>query len=231
MDMRTALITGANRGIGRHAAQQLGLQGLRIVIAARSLPAAESAADELAASGVKATLAVALDVADIASIRTAAAQLLRQGVRVDVLINNAGIYPEGSMLAAADADFERALDVNTLGAVRCARIWMPGMIERGYGRIVNLTSGYGCFSEGLGGPAAYSISKAALNAVTVQLAQACRGDVKVAAVDPGWVRTRMGGPQAPRAVEEAAADVAWAAMLDSAAPNGVLWRRRKLADW
>lgn len=227
---RTALITGANRGIGLHTARELGRQGLRVVLGARSRASAEAAAATLAAEGLN-VLAVEVDVAKIDSIRAAAGALSEQGVWIDVLVNNAGIYPEGGMLAASDADFVHALDVNTLGPVRCARAWLPGMLERGYGRIVNLSSGYGCFSEGLDGPAAYSLSKAALNAATVLLARACRGDVRVAAVDPGWVRTRMGGARAPRAVEDAAADVAWAATLDVAAPNGALWRHRELAAW
>ena len=105
------------------------------------------------------------------------------------------------------------------------------MLAKGDGRIVNLSSGYGCFSEGLEGPAAYAISKAALNAATLKLSELCRGDVKVVAVDPGWVRTRMGGDAAPRPVADATADVVWAATLPPEAPNGVLFRRREVAQW
>ena len=228
--MRTALITGANRGIGLHTARELGRRGMRVVIGARTLQDGEAAAAELVGEGRQAQ-AVALDVAEPDSIRAAAAWLADQRIEIDVLVNNAGIYPEGGVLAAADIDFVNAAAVNALGPLRCARAWLPAMIRRGYGRIVNLSSGYGCFAKGLDGPAAYSISKAMLNAVTVQLAQACRGDVKVVAVDPGWVRTRMGGSQAPRTVEEAAADVAWAATLAAVAPNGVLFRRREPAAW
>jgi NAD(P)-dependent dehydrogenase (short-subunit alcohol dehydrogenase family) len=228
--MRTALITGADRGIGLHTARALCRQGLRVLIGSRTLAAGTGAASALAAEGMQAD-AVELDVSRAESIRAAADKLARDGVSIDVLINNAGVYPQGSALAASDTDFTEALAVNALGPLRCARTWLPGMLTRGFGRIVNLSSGYGCFSDGLDGPAAYSLSKSALNAVTVLLARECRGDVRVAAVDPGWVRTRMGGAQAPRAVEAAAADIAWAANLDAAAPNGVLWRYREVAAW
>ncbi|MES0873523.1 SDR family NAD(P)-dependent oxidoreductase [Sinimarinibacterium thermocellulolyticum] len=228
--VRTALITGANRGIGLHTARALARQGLRVIVAARARADLDAAVAQLASERLV-VMPLLLDVARIESIRAAATVLAQQDVAVDVLVNNAGVYFEGSVLSASDADFVQALEVNTLGSLRCARAFLPGMIERGYGRIVNLSSGYGCFANGLDGPAAYSLSKAALNAATVILARACRGDVKIAAVDPGWVRTRMGGPQAPRTVEEAAADVAWAATLDASAPNGVLWRRRERAAW
>lgn len=230
MYARTALVTGGNRGIGLEAARQLLRQGLRVVIGARTAAAGEKARITLAAPQGRLRVVV-LDVADAGSIRAAQTTLRGEGLHLDVLINNAGIYPAGDALSASDEAFADALEVNLLGALRCARAWMPAMIERGYGRIVNLGSGYGRFAEGLDGPAAYAVSKAALHAATVKLAQLCRGNVKVVAVDPGWVRTRMGGPRAPRSVEDAAADVVWAATLESGAPNGVLFRRRQVVRW
>jgi NAD(P)-dependent dehydrogenase (short-subunit alcohol dehydrogenase family) len=105
------------------------------------------------------------------------------------------------------------------------------MIARGYGRIVNLSSGYGSFAEGLEGPAAYSLSKAALNALTVRLAREARGDVKVNAACPGWVRTRMGGDTAPRAVEEGANTIVWLATLPADGPSGGFFRDRRAISW
>lgn len=226
----TALVTGANRGIGLEVARQLAQAGHPVVLTARDGAAAAAAAAALRAEGL-AVDAETLDVARQDSVAACASALSARGARVDILINNAGIYPAGDVLSAPAERFTEALAINALGALWCARAWLPAMLARSYGRVVNMTSGYGCFSTGLDGPAAYSLSKAALNAVTVQLAQVARDDVKVNAVDPGWVRTRMGGSGAPRAVADAAADVVWAATLPGDGPNGRLLRRRRVADW
>ncbi len=124
-----------------------------------------------------------------------------------------------------------AMAVNFVGALWTARAWMPGMNRRGYGRVVDVTSGYGSFSEGLGGPAAYAVSKAALNALTVRLSQEARGDVKVNAACPGWVRTRMGGSGAPKSVEEGADTIVWLATLPPDGPSGGLFRNRQPVPW
>ncbi len=228
---RTALITGANRGIGLAVAQQLLARDMRVVMTARDLDAVRAVAVATMPHDDKGVRTVRMDLADPASIRACAAALDADGIGIDVLINNAGLYSEGDVLAATEADFDDAMRVNVLGPLLCAREWLPGMLARAYGRIVNLSSGYACFSQGMQGPAAYAVSKAALNAATIKLAQACTGDVKVVAVDPGWVRTRMGGPQAPRSADEAAADIVWAATLPEDAPNGVLYRRRSVVAW
>jgi NAD(P)-dependent dehydrogenase (short-subunit alcohol dehydrogenase family) len=96
---------------------------------------------------------------------------------------------------------------------------------------VNVSSGSGSFAEGLEGPAVYAVSKAALNALTVRLASEARGDVKVNAVCPGWVRTRMGGSAAPRSVEEGADTIAWLATLPADGPTGGFFRDRQRIRW
>jgi NAD(P)-dependent dehydrogenase (short-subunit alcohol dehydrogenase family) len=105
------------------------------------------------------------------------------------------------------------------------------MVKRGYGRVVNVSSGYGAFAEGLEGPAPYSVAKAALNALTMKLAREVKGDVKVNAACPGWVRTRMGGPQANSSPEEGADTIVWLATLPARGPNGGFFRRRKQIPW
>jgi NAD(P)-dependent dehydrogenase (short-subunit alcohol dehydrogenase family) len=227
---RTALITGANRGIGHEVARELAKAGMRVVVTGRDLASAEKAAAELRRAGGDAA-ALELDVADRAAVEACAARLRGQGERVDVLVNNAGVYEGDPVLSAPPEALQRTFDTNFWGAVWTCRAWMPGMIERGYGRVVNVSSGAGSFAEGLEGPAAYAISKAALNALTVRLAREASGDVKVNAVCPGWVRTRMGGSGAPRSVEQGAAGIVWLATLDGDGPTGGFFRDRRPISW
>jgi NAD(P)-dependent dehydrogenase (short-subunit alcohol dehydrogenase family) len=227
---RVALVTGGNRGIGLEVVRQLLQRGLDVVLASRDRRAGEEAARALAPEGLTPRVET-LDVSSESSVRDCASRLDRAGVIVDVLVNNAGVYPRGDLLADSPDALAEAMNVNFFGAVRAARAWMPGMLRRGYGRIVNLSSGYGSFAEGLGGPPAYAVSKAALNALTVRLASAAHGDVKVNAVCPGWVRTRMGGGAAPRSMREGAEGVVWLATVDAAGPNGGFFRDRRPVPW
>jgi NAD(P)-dependent dehydrogenase (short-subunit alcohol dehydrogenase family) len=119
-----------------------------------------------------------LDVADSQSVTDCVRRLADTGTEVNVLVNNAGVYPTQGVFSVSEETFEMALEVNTLGPFRTCHAFVPIMMLRGYGRVVNVSSGGGSFGEGLG-PAAYAVSKAALNALTVKVAQAVRGDVKV----------------------------------------------------
>lgn len=226
----TALVTGANRGIGFEVCRQLGRHGLDVVLTGRDAGSVASAVRELRNDGLQ-VIGEELDVGSEASVVACAARLEQQGRRIDVLVNNAGLYPEGDLLTSPARTITEAMAVNFFGALWTARAWMPEMNRRGYGRVVNVTSGYGSFAEGLGGPAAYAISKAALNALTVRLANEARRDVKVNAVCPGWVRTRMGGSGAPRTVEEGADTVVWLATLPADGPSGGLFRNRRPIPW
>jgi NAD(P)-dependent dehydrogenase (short-subunit alcohol dehydrogenase family) len=228
--MLTALVTGANRGIGLEVCRQLASQGLRVLLTGRSAPAVSDAVKSLASSGLHLQGEV-LDVASQESVLACAARLDARGEHVDVLVNNAGIYPDGDLLSIASEVLTETMAINFYGALWTARAWMPAMIRRGHGRIVNVTSGYGSFSEGLGGPPAYAVSKAALNALTVRLAAEARGIVKVNAACPGWVRTRMGGSTAPRSVEEGADTIVWLATLPADGPSGALFRSRQQVGW
>jgi len=228
--MLTALVTGANRGIGLEVCRQLSSQGMRVLLTGRSAPAVSDAAKPLASSGLDVRGEV-LDVASEDSVLACAARLDARGEQVDVLVNNAGIYPDGDLLSVASEILTEAMAINFHGALWTSRAWMPAMIRRGYGRIVNVTSGYGSFSEGLEGPPAYAVSKAALNALTVRLAGEARGDVKVNAACPGWVRTRMGGSGAPRSIEEGADTIVWLATLPADGPSGALFRSRQQVGW
>jgi NAD(P)-dependent dehydrogenase (short-subunit alcohol dehydrogenase family) len=227
---RTALVTGANRGIGLEVCRQLARAGLDVLLGARDPAAGADAAASLAAQGLRVRPQV-LDVASDASVEACAGRLRADGMEVDVLVNNAGVYPEGTVLSAGWEAFRLALEVNFLGALRTCRAFVPAMVRAGHGRVVNVSSGYGSFAEGLEGPAAYSLSKAALNALTAKLASEVSGDVKVNAACPGWVRTRMGGAGATRSVQKGAETIVWLATLPAGGPSGGFFRDRRRIAW
>lgn len=226
---RTALVTGGNRGIGLEACRQLAQSGLCVVLAARNSEKGEDAARKLRDGGLEVT-SEQLDVADSQSVEDCVRRLADAGTEIDVLVNNAGVYPTEGVFSVNEETFETALEVNTVGPFRTCRALVPGMTQRGYGRVVNVSSGGGSFGEGLGS-AAYVVSKAALNALTVKVSQAVHGDVKVNAMCPGWVRTNMGGPGAPRSLEEAADTLVWLATLLADGPNGGFFRDREPIPW
>ena len=226
---RTALITGGNRGIGFEACRQLGRTGLRVVLTARDAVRGEGAAEALRDEGLE-VLFEQLDVTDGGSVEACARRLSDAGTDIDVLVNNAGVYPTEGVFQVDEETFRRALEINTLGPFCTCRAFVPAMVRRGYGRVINVSSGGGSFGEGIG-PVAYGASKAALNALTVKVAGAVRGDVKANAMCPGWVRTDMGGAGAPRSPEQAADTLVWLATLPLDGPNGGFFRDRKPIPW
>lgn len=226
---RTALVTGGNRGIGLEACRRLAESGMHTVLAARNPEKGEDAARKLRDGGLEVT-SEQLDVADAESVEDCFRRLADASTEIDVLVNNAGVYPTEGVFSVSEETFETALEVNTVGPFRTCRALVPRMVQRGYGRVVNVSSGGGSFGEGLG-PAAYAVSKAALNALTVKMSQAVRGDVKVNAMCPGWVRTDMGGSGAPRSPQEAVDTLVWLATLPADGPNGSFFRDRKPIPW
>ena len=227
---RTALVTGGNRGLGLETCRRLARLGLSVLLGARDEKEGRAAAQALAGEGLDARVE-RLDVADDGSVGALLRRLGREGRKVDVLVNNAGVYPPGGVLDASAEAWREAFEVNFWGALRLCRAFVPGMLDAGWGRVVNVSSGSGAFAEGLAGPAPYAVSKAAMNALTVKLASEVRGDVKVNAVCPGWVRTRMGGPAAPRSVEKGADTIVWLATLPAGGPNGGSFRDRRPIGW
>jgi NAD(P)-dependent dehydrogenase (short-subunit alcohol dehydrogenase family) len=230
---RIALVTGANRGLGLETARQLLAHGLRVVMAGRDQAATERARIGLAHDSANA-MSVRLDVTDEASIATAARAIAARWGGVDVLVNNAAVLldEDADVLAISAKHFRDTLDSNLLGAIEVCRVFVPQMADRGYGRVVNVSSGAGQLSTMATYAPAYSISKAALNAFTRILAETYRGrGVLANAVDPGWVRTDMGGPSAPRSVEEGAATIVWLATLPARGPSGGFFRDRRSIPW
>jgi NAD(P)-dependent dehydrogenase (short-subunit alcohol dehydrogenase family) len=225
MNERTALVTGGNRGIGREVCRQLKDLGWSVVLTARDAKDGRAAADELGCRFE------ALDVSSDSSVAACAARLSKAKVSIDALVNNAGVYPSGGVLDASWEDLRAAMEANYWGAARTCRAFVPAMAKRGWGRVVNVTSGYGLFSEGLEGPAPYSLSKAALGALTLKLSKEVPAGVKINAVCPGWVRTRMGGAGAPRPVEKGAETIVWLATLPDGGPSGGVFRDKRPLDW
>jgi NAD(P)-dependent dehydrogenase (short-subunit alcohol dehydrogenase family) len=226
-DRPIAVVTGANRGLGREVARQLAERGHVVVLGARDPEAGERAAQQ-DASGI----ARRLDVADDESVAAFADWLRERHGRLDVLVNNAGVDYDTDQ-RAIEADLTRvgqALAVNLLGAWRSAIALAPLMAAGA--RIVNVSSGAGSFAEtdGAGGAPAYSIAKAALNMLTVKLAADLRGYALVNAVCPGWVATDMGGAGG-RSIEDGAAGIVWAATLPGDGPTGGFFRDGHRIPW
>lgn len=230
--LRTALVTGANRGIGLEIARRLAAEpGVRVLAGARSARSASQAAEALAGVNGGGVIGVALDLSDPQAAEARAVEIEARHGPVDILVNNAGVMPTGDAVEADLREFNSAMRVNAAAPYALTRIFGAAMKRRGWGRVVNLSSGWGSFAEGLEGPAAYSISKAALNAVTVQFARALGPVVKVNACCPGWVRTRMGGKGAHRSPHEAADTPVWLATLADDGPTGGFFRDRTPIAW
>lgn len=228
-----ALVTGANRGIGREIARQLSSRGMRVVLCARRLEDAERTVAELSLPSLAPfQLDVTRAPEDLADT------LASEFGRLDVLVNNAGVYQSGARSDGEDAgsvlDVDLAavratLEVNTLGPLRLAQL-LAGLLRGSPdGRIVNVSSGMGQLS-GLGSDStAYRISKVALNALTLQLHHALAPAVKVFAACPGWVRTDMGGKSAPKSVEEGADTPVWLATSPDPVSGNFYQERRRIA--
>jgi NAD(P)-dependent dehydrogenase (short-subunit alcohol dehydrogenase family) len=218
---RVAVVSGANRGIGLEVARQLARRGLTVVLGARDLAKGEEAARRLRADGLT-VLPRQLDVADDASVARLVTGVEAELGRLDVLVNNAAILYD-TWQRGVDADLavvHQALETNLFGAWRLCRAAIPLMRRGGYGRIVNVSSGAGSLASMGGGTPAYSVSKAALNALTRILGAELRGaGILVNAVDPGWTATDM-GEHGGRPVEDGARGVVWAATLPDDGPTG-----------
>ena len=231
-----ALVTGGNRGIGRELVRQLAERGWSVLLGSRDEARGRAVAAELSAGASAAggrITALPLDVADAGSIAAAAAVVRSRVEHLDALVNNAGIHYD-TWQNAVDADLDvvgEALAVNLLGPWRTTAAFAP-VLGRG-SRVVNVSSGAGSFGEtdGAGGTPAYSVTKAALDMLTVKLAADLRPrGVLVNAVCPGWVATDMGG-SGGRPVEQGAASVRWAVELPADGPTGGFFRDGRRIPW
>jgi NAD(P)-dependent dehydrogenase (short-subunit alcohol dehydrogenase family) len=231
---RTALVTGANRGLGREIARQLATQGMTVVLTSRDPAKGQTATADLKEQGLSADHH-ALDVRDPDSVTALHAWLERRYGRLDVLVNNAGILIDRHSTSIAELDIETlkwTLETNVYGLLRVTQALLPLMRRNGYGRIVNMSSGLGQLADMQSGTPAYRISKTAVNALTRILAAELQDtNIKVNSMCPGWVRTDMGGPNATRPVEQGADTAVWLATLPDDGPSGGFFRDREPIAW
>lgn len=230
---RVALVTGAGRGVGLEIGRQLGAAGYTVVLTTRDAEKGARALNLLQREGLNVHFQT-LDVTDSAAARQAAAAVAAEFGRLDALVNNAAIAIDvRATLETVDPDLmRRTLETNLLGALHCCQAFLPLMKQQEYGRIVNVSSGRGSFSRlGPGGPS-YRISKTALNALTVILADELKEtNILVNAMTTGWVRTRLGGLKAPRSIAEGAETAVWLAMLPDDGPRGKFFKDREEFPW
>lgn len=229
-DKPTALVTGANKGIGLAIARQLGVKGFSVWLGCRNSDRGETAAAELRGLGIDAQ-ALELDVTDSESTRKAALRFGEGAASLDVLINNAGISigtPAHVSKESVD-DVGRMFEVNTLGPLRVTQAFLPLLRRSKSARIVMMSSGLGSITDagdiaGLFwsvGYAGYCASKSALNMLTIKLAKELLADgIKVNAADPGFTATDLNGHTGYRTVEEAAAIAVKLATLNPIGPTG-----------
>jgi len=249
---KVALVTGGNRGIGFAISKQLALQGISVIIGSRDLRQGEAAARSIAStptSGITNTTttttttttvsAFELDVTDQDSVDKLTSTIHSKFGKLDILVNNAGVLLDDTNNLPSRTDLQivkATLETNLIGAWRLCQSFVPMMKKNNYGRIVNISSGAGALNtiqQSLYAPA-YSLTKSSLNVLTIMFANELSREVVnilVNAVDPGWVRTDMGGPTAPRSAEEGADTAVWLATLPDRGPTGGYFFDRKRIEW
>ena len=238
MDARVAVVTGSSRGIGREICRQLARLGNQVVLTSRDIAKGETACRELNAGLDAAVPRISycrLDVTNRDDIEALAADVAAQFGRLDILVNNAGIMsdPKGSRALSSELQTYRdTFETNVLAPLALIQALLPLMKKRNYGRIVNVSSGLGQLSEMASGTPAYRMSKTALNALTRIVAAETRGtNILVNSMSPGWVKSDMGGPYAPRTLEQGADTAVWLATLPDGGPSGGFFYDRAPIAW
>jgi hypothetical protein len=225
LDGQVALVTGANRGIGAEVAARLADRGATVYAGTRDRDAV-TADDQRA---------VRLDVTEEAQVAAAADRIADEAGRLDVLVNNAGVFPRsGPLHETATEDLDRTLAVNLRGPALVTKHALPLLLDAAGPRVVNVSSDLGRFTvEGLGeGYPPYRLSKVGLGGLTVYLDAEYGDEGLIAnAASPGWVRTDMGGPEADRSPAEGADTPVWLARFRPGSPGGAFWKDRERIEW
>src|SRR6478735_2367348 len=222
------LITGANRGIGKEIARQLAGKDWQVIVAARDHSKAVQTAQEIGSD----SFGLQFDVQDEKSVQKAATLVEEKFKRLDVLVNNAAIGDDDSILTVELERIMQVLDTNLMGCIRTSKYFLPLLKKSEDARIINISSDLGSWTTlKNGGYGAYRLSKVGLNAFTIMMASELeRTNVKVFSMSPGWVRTDMGGKNAPRSVEKGAETAVWLA-TESKVVSGNFYKDKKVIDW
>lgn len=240
---KVALVTGANRGIGLETVRQLAAQGVTALLGARDEKRGTEAADKLKSEGLDVQF-LRLDLDDAASQDNAAKFISDKFGRLDILVNNAGVALDLTIPASQGTpeQWRKTFDTNVFNLISLTQKLLPLIKKSAAGRIVNLSSGLGSltlnsdpnsnFAGIAGSTVAYDASKAALNMFTIHLAAELKDTpIKVNSGDPGWVKTDMGGQDAPLEVTEGAKTSVWLATLPEDGPTGGFFHLGKSHPW
>ena len=228
--MKTALVTGANKGIGLEVARQLLSRNFKVILTARNKNKGLLAINSLRVEE-KTLDFIQLDVEDEISVKKAAKEALSKNLKIDVIVNNAGVLLDKESINEVSAEkLLKTFKINSLGPILVIQNFLPLMNKNG--RIINVSSGLGAFSEMSSFAPSYSISKSALNAVTKQFSFSLADkNISVNSVSPGWVKTDMGGTNAERTVEKGAETIVWLADEAPQKLTGKFFRDKKEMDW
>ncbi len=229
-EQKTVLVTGANKGIGLEIVRELLEKGLRVFLTARNAAAGKKAASSFDGD----VHFLEMDVSEDASIQNGATAYGELADSLDVLINNAGIYPDENfdILTISREQLVETFQTNTFGPVKVTQAFLPFLKKSSSPRIINVSSGYGEIGGLSSKVPSYCLSKLTLNGVTIMLDQALRSEgIAVYSMCPGWVRTDMGGANASRSVEEGADTAVWLATQAPQTLSGKFFRDRKAIGW
>lgn len=233
MDKKIAAVTGGNRGIGFQICRDIANKGLKVLLTARNSEKGAESAKILQDEGLDVTF-YELDVSSAESIDNFVTRVTKEFGRIDVLVNNAAIIPDArsSGLSVEIQELQISLETNVYSIIQLSQKIIPLMIKNNYGRIINMSSGMGQFADMGSGYLAYRISKTAVNTITKVLANETDSyNIQINSVDPGWVKTEMGGAGASLSVEEGADTIVWLSTRPDNSPTGMFYKKREIISW
>lgn len=232
---KNVLVTGGNRGVGLEIVKGMVAEGYKVLMGCRDADVGLEAKKDIVGGDLH---VIEMPLDNESAIIDAFTRAEAVFGPIDILINNAGVLDDTQWTDVTSESFASSMQVNVFAPLTLIQQTLPKMIERGFGRIINVSSSYGSFHESLAGPFSYAISKAAVNALTVKMAAVVDNakedkefDVAVNSMTPGWVHTRMGGSDAPKTPEEGADTAIWLATLADDVPNGKFFKDRKEIAW